>query len=100
MRTEIKNFKRQELFDMFNSRTNPFSFVTTRIDITNIYKLCEKKKNYYATIGYYLTIALNEVEEFKYTYQDGHIYKYDKIHPSFTDIKEDNIIGFLLLLYK
>lgn len=95
MRTEIKNFERQELFDMFNSYTNPFSFVTTRIDITKIYKLCGKKKNYYATIGYYLTLALNEVEEFKYTYKDGHIYKYDKLNPSFADIRENNIIGFL-----
>lgn len=96
MKTLVENFKRQELFDYYNSATIPFSCITTKIDITNIYKLCKVKKHYYATIGYYLTMALNRVEEFKYSYQDGKIYKYDVIHPSFVDIKEDNTIGFYM----
>ncbi|MCX4364322.1 MAG: CatA-like O-acetyltransferase [Bacilli bacterium] len=90
----IENFKREEIFNMYNSRTNPFSFVTTRIDITNIYNLCKVKKHYYATIAYYLTKAMNNVDEFKYRYIDGKIYKCDVIRPSFTDILEDNTIGF------
>ncbi len=28
---------------MFHKKDNPFSFVTTKIDITNIYKLCQEK---------------------------------------------------------
>lgn len=90
----IENFKREEIFKMYNSRTNPFSFVTTRIDITNIYNLCKVKKHYYATIAYYLTKAMNNVDEFKYRYIDGKIYKCEVIRPSFTDILEDNTIGF------
>lgn len=91
---EVKNFKRQDLFDMYNSRTNPFSFVTTRIDITNIYNLCKTKKHHYASIAYFLTKAMNNVDEFKYRYIDGKIYKCDVIRPSFTDILDDNTIGF------
>lgn len=91
---EVKDFKRKELFDMYNSRTNPFSFVTTKIDITNIYNLCKVKKHYYATIAYFLTKAMNNVEEFKYRYIDGKIYKCDVIRPSFTDILDDHTIGF------
>lgn len=94
MRTEITNFKRQELFDHYNSRTNPFSMVTTKIDITNIYKKCQKYKHYYATIGYYLTLAMNEVEEFKYRYENGVIYKYDSLRPNFTELLGDETIGF------
>ena len=91
---EVKDFKRQELFDMYNSRTNPFAIITTKIDITNIYNLCKIKKHYYASIAYFLTKAMNNVEEFKYRYIDGKIYKCDVIRPSFTDILEDHTIGF------
>lgn len=91
---EEKNFKRQALFDMYNSRTNPFSFVTTRIDITNIFNLCKLRKHYYASIAYFLTKAMNNVDEFKYRYIDGKIYKCDIIKPCFTDIQDDNTIGF------
>lgn len=90
----VENFKRKELFDMYNSRTNPFAIITTRIDITNIYNLCKVKKHYYATIAYFLTKAMNNVDEFKYRYIDGKVYKCDVIRPSFTDILDDNTIGF------
>lgn len=91
---EVKDFKRQELFNMYNSRTNPFSIVTTKIDITNIYNLCKVKKHYYASIAYFLTKAMNNVDEFKYRYINNKIYKCDIIKPSFTDILDDNTIGF------
>lgn len=91
---EVKDFKRQTLFDMYNSRTNPFAIVTTRIDITNIYNLCKKYKHYYASIAYFLTKAMNRVEEFKYRYIDNKIYKCEVIRPSFTDILDDHTIGF------
>lgn len=94
MRTEVDNFKRQDLFELYNSRTNPFSMVTTKIDITNIYKKCQKYKHYYATIGYYLTLAMNEVEEFKYRYENGKIIKYDNLRPNFTELLEDKTISF------
>lgn len=42
MRTEIKEFKREDLFKCFQEKTNPFSFVTTKIDITNLYQFCKK----------------------------------------------------------
>ena len=93
------NFKRNEVFHYYNARTNPFAIVTTKIDITNIYNLCQTKKHYNATIGYYLTKALNEVEEFKYTYENDNFYKGDIIHPSFTDMREDNSIGYFLCEY-
>lgn len=94
MKKEVRDFKRKELFDLYNSRMNPFAIVTTKIDITNIYNLCLKKKHIYGTIGYYLTLALNDIEEFKYTYEDGKIYKCDKMIPNFADIRNDTSLGF------
>lgn len=94
MKQEINNFNRMELFKHYNSNTNPFSFVTTRVDITKLYNFCLKNKNYYATIGYYVAKAANLVEEFKYRYEDGKIVKYDKIHPNFTQMFDDETIGY------
>lgn len=94
MREKIENFNRQKLFDSYHKRTNPFSFVTTRIEVTKLYQLCKMSKSTYATIGYYFTKALNEVEAFKYRYEDGKIYKYDIIKPSFTQMLPDETIGY------
>ena len=33
---EVKDFKRKELFEHYNSADNPFVIVTTKIDITNV----------------------------------------------------------------
>lgn len=91
MKKEITNFKRKELFEHYNTKDNPFIIVTTKINITNLYKKC---KTYYATIGYFLAIAVNQVENFKYRYEDGKIYYYDKVNPNFTDTFHDKNIGF------
>lgn len=93
MREEIKDFKRKELFEHYHANTNPFSFVTTKIEVTKLYQLCKKNKNTYATIGYYFTKALNEVDAFKYRYEDGKIYKYDVVKPEFTQMFPDETIG-------
>lgn len=91
MRKEITNFERQELFDYYNSKDNPFIYLTTKVDITNIYNKC---KNYYPTIGYIITLAVNKIDNFKYRYENNKIYKYDLLKPNFTHVFNDNNIGF------
>lgn len=94
MRTEINKFNRQTLFDNYHANDNPFSFVTTKVDITKIYQLCQKNRNYYATIGYYFAKAINQIDAFKYRYEEGKIYKYDVIRPNFTQMFKDETIGY------
>ena len=65
MRTLVEDFNREELFHHYNSKENPFSYVTIKLDITNIYKSC---KTYYASIAYFLLLAANEIDNFKYRY--------------------------------
>lgn len=36
MRKEVKEFKRQRLFDIYDARSNPFLMFNTKLDITNI----------------------------------------------------------------
>lgn len=94
MRKEIENFNRMDLFEHYHSKTNPFSFVTMKIDITNLYHFCKKHKNVYATIGYYVALAMNKVDAFKYRYEGGKIYHYDVIKPVYTQMFKNGNIGF------
>lgn len=94
MEKEIKNFKRKELFEMYHSRTNPFAFVTTKVDITKLYKLGKKYGTQYGVIAYYITKVVNEIDGFKMRYIDGEFMYYDEIKPKFTDMIDEDLIGF------
>lgn len=94
MRSEVKDFKRKELFKKYHERSNPFLFVTTKIDITNIINYCKKNRNYYATIGYFILLAANEMNCFKYRVEGNKIYKYDSLRPNFVQMIDDDEIGF------
>ena len=91
MNNEIVNFERLDLFWQYHNRENPFLIVTTKIDITNVYKKC---KNYYPALAYFITLAVNKIDNFKYRYIQNRFYKFDKLNPSFTDIKPNKEIGF------
>lgn len=91
MKNEIVNFERKDLFWQYHNRDNPFLIVTTKIDITNIYK---NFKNYYPALAYFITMAVNKIDNFKYRYIQNKFYKFDKLNPSFTDIKPNKEIGF------
>lgn len=95
MRTVIKNFERQDLFDHYNAWTNPFSFVTTKLDITKAYNYSRKYKNLYAALCYTFTVALNRIENFKYAYENGEIVKYDKLNPKYTEMLDTNDVSFI-----
>lgn len=99
MRKEVINFERKDLFDYYNVRSNPFIILTTKVDITNIVNYCKEHKNYYATIGYFISLVVNEMDCFKYLYEDGKIYKYDYLNVGFTDTFEDEMLGFFTCKY-
>ena len=90
---EIKNYQRQELFDKYHSCDNPFIICTVKVDVTEIVKFCQVKRNFYATFSYIITKTINEIEEFKYRYKDGKIYYCDVINTGFTE-KRNNEIGY------
>ena len=96
MRTEITNYERIETFNYYNNKDNPFIYLTTKVDITNIHNKC---KNYYASIAYFITLALDKVDNFKYRYENNKIYKYDTLNINFTQMLDNNI-GFFACNFK
>lgn len=96
----INEWNRKELFNHYDSLTNPFVFVNTSIDITNIYNYCKKThKSMYATIGYLITMTVNKIEEFKYRKVDNKIIVHDQIKGNFTENIDGKKIGFFTLDY-
>lgn len=91
MKHEITNFDRIDLFQQYNKRDNPFLYLTTKVDITNIYKKC---KHYYGSLAYFFNVAINKIDNFKYRYEDGKIYKYDEVRPNFTEMYDGENISF------
>ncbi len=94
IKTEITKYNSLELFNYNKNKDKTFIYVTTRIDITNLYNLGKVNKSCYGTIGYYITLAMNEIDEFKYRYENDKIYLYKEIMPSYTQMLKDNTIGF------
>lgn len=91
---EIKNFNRKELFEHYHSFDNPFVICTTKIDVTNLVNYCKKHKNFYATFGFVITMSANQIDAFKYRLKEGKIYYCDELKSSYTQMYEDNTIGY------
>lgn len=89
MKEIVKNFERMDLYNKYNSRTNPFSFVTTKIDITKAYNYSKKHHHLHALLMYVFTKAINRADNFKYMVEDEKIIKYDILNPVYT-VRLDN----------
>lgn len=94
MREEIKKFNREEIFKNYHSKTNPFLYLTTKIEVTKLYRKCRENNKTYATVGYYITKAMNRVDAFKYRYEEDKFYKYQELKPNFTQMIDENKIGY------
>ena len=91
---EIDKYEREDIFKHYHICDNPFLNITTKIDVTNIVNYCKKNKNFYATMGYLLCKTANEVDSFKYRYQDNKFYYCDDLITNYTDMYQNGNIGY------
>lgn len=90
---EVVNFERKELFKHYNEMDNPFIIMTIPLNVTNVVNYCKIYKHFYATMGFLLGKAVNDVESFKYRYINGKFYYCDRVVVNFTE-KVGEQIGF------
>lgn len=90
---EVKEFNRRNLFEHYNNMDSPFIIMTVPLDITNVVKYCKIHKHFYATMGFLIGKAVNDVDAFKYRYKDDKFYYASRISPNFTE-RVDNNLGF------
>ena len=95
MEIDLNTWNRYELFKHFDEETNPFLIINTPIDITNIYNHCKQSDDsIYATIGYVINKAVNQVDGFKYRKENNKIIKHEVIHSNYTENIDNETIGF------
>lgn len=86
---DMNTWPRREIFDFFSPISNPFYSVTFTLDVTNLYRCVkERELSFYYALVYLCTQAVNRVEAFLYTIEDGKVRIYDKRQPSFTDLEK------------
>lgn len=95
-----KEFKREKLFKQFHSNSNPFIIVTVPVDVTNIVNYCKKYKNFYATVGYLITKTANQMDAFKWRYENDEFHYYGNLLPSFAQKLSDDEIGYFDCEYR
>ena len=86
---DMSAWPRREIYDFFSPISNPFYSVTFTLDVTNLYRFVkERELSFYYALVYLCTQAVNRVEAFLYTIEDGKVRIYDKRQPSFTDLEK------------
>ncbi|MBE6145568.1 MAG: hypothetical protein E7171_02995 [Firmicutes bacterium] len=90
---EVEDFSRKNLFEHYNDMESPFIIMTVPLDVTNVVQYTKVHKHFYATMGFIIGKAINEVEAFKYRYKDGKFYYCPRISPNFTE-RVDSNLGF------
>ena len=85
---DLASWPRRELFEFFSPLSNPFYSVTFRLDVTKLHAYTKARGlSFYYALVYLSTLAVNRVEAFSYSMEDGRVVRLRERLPSFTDLK-------------
>ena len=96
----IDTWSREKAYKTFSNYVDPYTGVTTTLNITNLVKLSRNAKNsFYGTMLYFVLMSMNKINAYKYGYgkdEDNNIcvYKYDTIAATVTVLNSDNELNF------
>ena len=83
-----ETWPRRAQYDFFAPMSNPFYTITFPVDITPLRRHTkERGLPFYPAMVYAVTKAMEGVDAFLYRERDGAIVRYDRLVPSFTDLK-------------
>lgn len=94
-KTILKNYKRKQTFEHYDVMDNPFVVMNTKVDVTKIENFCKTHKHRYATIGWALMKAANQIEEMKVRFEDGNFVKYDLMNTEFMFPFKNHVAGYM-----
>ncbi|WP_283607331.1 CatA-like O-acetyltransferase [Faecalispora anaeroviscerum] len=99
MKVEKSAWARKEIFDFFSTISNPFYMVTFTVDVTPLYDHVKKQKlSFYYALIYLCTKAINNIDAFRYTIQDGELQLLEERIPSFTDLKSGSELFYIVTI--
>lgn len=85
---DLAQWPRRDQFEFFSAVSHPFYSVTFTLDVTGLYRYVKSRGlSFYYGLVYLSTVALNQVEAFRYTLKDGQVVLLEERVPSFTDLR-------------
>lgn len=96
---DINTWKRKDIFTHFSYGSNPFYNVTFKLDVTNLYNYVKKENlSFYYSLTYLCTMAMNELENFRYSIVDDEVVMIDERCASFTDMKKGEDLFYIVTM--
>lgn len=93
----IDSYPRKELFTFFSHTEHPFYMVSFTQDVSELYRYVKAHQlSFYYALTYLCARAINKVEAFRYTIKDKELYLIDERIPSFTDMKKDSELFYIV----
>lgn len=90
---------RAEHFNFFKNADCPQYNICMNLDITNFRKVVkEKNLSFYYAMIYASMYTANEIREFRYRIHKDQVVLYDRIHPSFTELKPGSDLFMMVTL--
>ncbi|HEY5584917.1 MAG TPA: chloramphenicol acetyltransferase [Ruminiclostridium sp.] len=87
---DLDNWKRKEHFEFFRRMDYPQYNICANIDVTNFLNFVrERKFSFYYAMIHSSTHIANEIINFRYRIRENQVVLHDKLHPSFTDLNNE-----------
>ncbi|MFD1772234.1 CatA-like O-acetyltransferase [Sphingobacterium suaedae] len=100
-RITIDQWIRKEHYLFFSRFEEPFFGVTVQVDCTQAYTWAKQRgHSFFLYYLYRALLAANEIENFRYQVEDGHVYLFDRVHASPTIGRPNGTFGFAYLDYE
>ena len=96
----IDTWPRQKAYNTFSNYDDPYTGVTTILNITNLVNLSKNTGNsFYGTMLYFILMSMDKIDAYKYGYGKDEnnnvcVYKYDTIAATATVLNSDNELNF------
>lgn len=96
---DIENWSRRKSYKTFCDFDDPYTGITTTLNVTNVVKLSKDTNNsFYGTMLYFVLLSMNEIDAFKYGYgkleDELCVFKYDDIAATVTVLTNENELNF------
>ena len=93
-KVDIDAWERKMVYKNFIAYTHPTFSLSAFVDVTDLVGYCKGNgKSFFACFLYVLSRALNNVDAFRLRIQDGEVFLYDRIHPNYIVMKDDQTIA-------
>lgn len=92
---DVNSWQRNWQYNVFFPKSYPYLSVTSPVNVDYLVRLAkETHLSFYGLMSYAVLKTIQEIEEFKYVFDNGKIYKYDVINTSFTVLNAEQQLYF------